>query len=97
MTAVSVEATGRRWIGRRPGVFIWPTAAAIAREQSASVIGRAPTETELVTRHGPREVDWAYTPMHGVGRKIVEELVSRTGFSAPHVVVARVEPKWSTR
>ncbi|QGN35191.1 phospho-sugar mutase [Microlunatus sp. Gsoil 973] len=48
--------------------------------------------TELVSRHGPREVDWVYTPMHGVGRKIVEELVSRTGFSAPHVVAAQADP-----
>ncbi len=48
--ASTAQDTGRRWIGRRPGVRIWATAAAMAREQSASVIGRAPTETELVTR-----------------------------------------------
>ncbi len=44
------QEIGSRWIGRRPWVRIWATAAAMAREQSASTIGRAPSDTELITR-----------------------------------------------
>ncbi len=44
------HAAGRRWIGRRPGRRTCATAAAMAREQSASEIGRAPIDTWLLTR-----------------------------------------------
>jgi phosphomannomutase len=46
----------------------------------------------LVPPTAPRELDWVYTAMHGVGRQIVTELVSRTGFRPPRVVGSQADP-----
>lgn len=46
----------------------------------------------LVDDEAPRELSWVYTPMHGVGRRIVEQLVARTGFEAPVVVAEQADP-----
>jgi phosphomannomutase len=46
----------------------------------------------LVAPDTPRELSWVFTPMHGVGKPVVEELISRTGFSAPIVVQEQAEP-----
>ncbi len=48
--ASTVQAMGKRWMGRRPWVRTLATAAAMAREQSASDTGRAPRDTRLDTR-----------------------------------------------
>jgi phosphomannomutase len=41
---------------------------------------------------GPRELKIVYTPLHGVGRDLVVEVLSRAGFPAPHVVPRQGAP-----
>jgi phosphomannomutase len=46
----------------------------------------------LVPTDAPRALDWVYTPLHGVGRKIVAEAVRRAGFDGAEVVRQQAEP-----
>ncbi|SEP94984.1 phospho-sugar mutase [Microlunatus flavus] len=46
----------------------------------------------LAPAGGPRDLRWAYTPMHGVGGGLVLDLVARAGFPAPAVVAEQAEP-----
>ena len=46
----------------------------------------------LVAEDDPRELRWAYTPLHGVGGGLVLDVVARAGFPAPAVVGAQAEP-----
>jgi phosphomannomutase len=46
----------------------------------------------LVPPDAPRELRWAYTPMHGVGGDLVLDLVARAGFPAPAVVAEQAAP-----
>ena len=46
----------------------------------------------LAGEAGPRDLRWAYTPMHGVGGAIVLDIVARAGFPAPAVVEEQAEP-----
>ncbi|HEY9291742.1 MAG TPA: phospho-sugar mutase [Microlunatus sp.] len=41
---------------------------------------------------GPRRLSWVYTPMHGVGGRIVAEAVQRIGFDEPVVVKDQADP-----
>ncbi|WP_017546760.1 phospho-sugar mutase [Nocardiopsis prasina] len=41
---------------------------------------------------GPRELSVVYTPLHGVGGRVLSEAVERAGFAAPEVVVEQFEP-----
>nr|WP_202886663.1 phospho-sugar mutase [Kribbella sandramycini] len=47
---------------------------------------------ELVPSDAPRELKVAYTPLHGVGRTLAEDAVTRAGFAVPAVVAAQAEP-----
>ncbi|NUR96629.1 MAG: phospho-sugar mutase [Kribbellaceae bacterium] len=47
---------------------------------------------ELVPADAPRDLNVAYTPLHGVGRTLVEAAVARAGFPAPQVVAAQADP-----
>ncbi|MGW1340053.1 phospho-sugar mutase [Kribbella sp. NPDC002412] len=47
---------------------------------------------ELVPADAPRELDVAYTPLHGVGRSLVEDAVVRAGFAVPSVVASQADP-----
>ncbi|MGW6282483.1 phospho-sugar mutase [Kribbella sp. NPDC055071] len=47
---------------------------------------------ELVPADAPRDLNVAYTPLHGVGRLLVEGAVARTGFAVPAVVPSQADP-----
>ncbi|WP_433016911.1 phospho-sugar mutase [Kribbella sp. CA-294648] len=46
----------------------------------------------LVPADAPRELKVAYTPLHGVGRLLVEAAVQRAGFAVPAVVASQADP-----
>ncbi|GAA1660850.1 phospho-sugar mutase [Kribbella alba] len=46
----------------------------------------------LVPADAPRSLNAAYTPLHGVGRALVEEAVQRAGFAVPAVVASQADP-----
>ncbi|QDP95675.1 phospho-sugar mutase [Microlunatus elymi] len=48
--------------------------------------------TSLIADGTPRSLSWVYTPMHGVGGRIVAEAVSRLGFDEPEVVKEQADP-----
>ncbi|WP_433166316.1 phospho-sugar mutase [Kribbella sp. CA-247076] len=47
---------------------------------------------KLVPADAPRELNVAYTPLHGVGRFLVEDAVARAGFAVPAVVPSQADP-----
>lgn len=47
---------------------------------------------ELVPTDAPRELNVAYTPLHGVGRLLAEDAVARAGFAVPAVVASQADP-----
>jgi phosphomannomutase len=46
----------------------------------------------VVAPDGPRDVTAVYTPLHGVGREVLEAAFARAGFPAPSVVAEQAEP-----
>ncbi len=48
--------------------------------------------TSLVPAEAPRDLRWVYTPMHGVGGRVVAEAVARAGFTGAEVVAEQAEP-----
>jgi phosphomannomutase len=46
----------------------------------------------LVPADAARALDWVYTPLHGVGGRIVTEAAQRAGFPAPEIVSQQAEP-----
>ncbi|TCM46598.1 phospho-sugar mutase [Kribbella sp. VKM Ac-2568] len=46
----------------------------------------------LVPADAPRSLNVAYTPLHGVGRALVEQAVHRAGFAVPAVVASQADP-----
>ncbi|MFG1814723.1 phospho-sugar mutase [Kribbella sp. NPDC049174] len=47
---------------------------------------------ELVPADAPRALNVAYTPLHGVGRTLVEDAIARAGFAEASVVASQAEP-----
>jgi phosphomannomutase len=47
---------------------------------------------QLVPADAPRDLNVAYTPLHGVGRTLVEAAVARAGFAVPQVVASQADP-----
>jgi phosphomannomutase len=45
-----------------------------------------------VVSAGPRDLTVAYTPLHGVGGRVLADTFAAAGFAAPHVVVEQAEP-----
>jgi phosphomannomutase len=46
----------------------------------------------LPASDGPRDITFAYTPLHGVGASVVRAVLDRTGFGPRHEAVEQVEP-----
>jgi phosphomannomutase len=46
----------------------------------------------LVPPEAPRELSWVYTPLHGVGREVVDRVIARNGFPPPEVVAEQADP-----
>ena len=70
----------------------------VARSDAYGRVGRelleayAARAASLAPQAGPRDLRWAYTPMHGVGGGLVLDVVARAGFPAPAVVAEQAEP-----
>ncbi len=47
---------------------------------------------QLVPAEAPRELNVAYTPLHGVGRLLAEDAAARAGFAVPAVVASQADP-----
>lgn len=56
-----------------------------------AVSGYLDAVTELVP-HGPRDLSVVYTPMHGVGGRVLLAAVEQAGFALPEVVAEQFEP-----
>ena len=56
------------------------------------VAGYLARAASLVAPSTPRELNWVYTAMHGVGGAIVDQLVAATGFPTPHQVAEQQQP-----
>src|SRR5690606_27866797 len=41
---------------------------------------------------GPRDIAFAYTPLHGVGAAVVRAVLERTGFGPCHETAEQIEP-----
>ncbi|MFE1781757.1 phospho-sugar mutase [Streptomyces sp. NPDC059506] len=48
--------------------------------------------TGVVADGSPRELSVVYTPLHGVGREVLERAFARAGFPAPAVVAEQADP-----
>jgi phosphomannomutase len=46
----------------------------------------------LVPSDAPRELSWVYTPLHGVGARVVARAIELTGFGAASVVTEQAAP-----
>ena len=72
--------------------------ADVPRSMSYRVLGAELVEAYLdraaglVPPEAPRALDWVYTPLHGVGRAVVDEAVARSGFRPSRVVAEQAEP-----
>ena len=48
--------------------------------------------TALPRADGPREIGFAYTPLHGVGASVVRAVLDRTGFGPRHETAEQIDP-----
>ncbi|MGO4955989.1 phospho-sugar mutase [Luteococcus sp. Sow4_B9] len=47
---------------------------------------------QLIPADAPRQVEWVYTAMHGVGARVVEQAAAAAGFPAAHSVPQQHDP-----
>lgn len=72
--------------------------ASIPRAEDYEVIGEplltayVARVASLVTAQTPRELQWVYTPMHGVGAEVVARVLDRTGLPTPVLVSDQALP-----
>ncbi len=61
----------------------------VGDELVAAYVARA---ASLVPADAPRELNWVYTALHGVGAAVVDQVVATAGFPEPHRVAEQIEP-----
>ena len=72
--------------------------ADVPRSRSYDVIGPELVDAYVdriassVPAAAPRQLQWVYTPLHGVGGSLVERVVEASGFPPPEVVPEQAEP-----
>ena len=72
--------------------------ASIARSTAYETIGEPLLDAyvaraaSLVAPDAPRDLNWVYTAMHGVGAEVVARVLDRTGFPAPALVDEQALP-----
>ena len=72
--------------------------AAIPRSNDYQLIGAELTDAyvaraaSLLGDRDPRDLVWVYTAMHGVGARIVEQVVDATGLPSPIIVAEQHDP-----
>ncbi|HNV12082.1 MAG TPA: phospho-sugar mutase, partial [Propionibacteriaceae bacterium] len=72
--------------------------AALPRGDSRTMVGDdlvaayASRAASLVPADAPRDITWVYTAMHGVGARVVDEVVALTGFTRGLAVAQQVDP-----
>ncbi len=72
--------------------------ADIPRSEDYSLVGEelvnayVARDASLVPAEAPRELVWAYTPLHGVGADIVARVLTATGFPPPALVDSQAVP-----
>ncbi|HEU4910155.1 MAG TPA: phospho-sugar mutase [Propionibacteriaceae bacterium] len=72
--------------------------ADVPRSRSYDIIGPELVDAYVdriassVPAAAPGQLRWIYTPLHGVGRSLVERVVEASGFPPPEVVLEQAEP-----
>lgn len=72
--------------------------ADVARSEEYPLVGEELVDAyvaraaALVPADAPRELDWVYTALHGVGASVVDAVVAAAGFPAPHRVLEQIDP-----
>jgi len=69
-----------------------PRSDAYSRVGADLLDAYAARAASLAPADGPHDLRWAYTPMHGVGGRLVLDIVERAGFPAPAVVASQADP-----
>ncbi|SKB08315.1 phospho-sugar mutase [Aeromicrobium choanae] len=69
----------------------------LPRDDGYSVLGDDVAQAYLdavaaLVPDGPRDLVVAYTPMHGVGGRLLADAAERAGFPAPHTVAEQLQP-----
>ena len=62
------------------------------RDVPEGLIAEYVADVASMTVSEPRDIHIAYTPMHGVGRLVLERVLAATGFPPPAVVPQQAEP-----
>ncbi|WP_332836193.1 phospho-sugar mutase [Propioniciclava soli] len=69
-----------------------PRSAAYAFVGEELLAAYAERLASLVPADAPRDLGWAYTPLHGVGAEVVARVLDRAGFPAPALVSEQALP-----
>jgi phosphomannomutase len=85
---VAIEAAIRA-VGPLSAVSLGPPGKALDDSIVASYVEGA---AAVVAAGGPRELTVAYTPLHGVGGRVLASVLQRAGFAAPLTVAEQAEP-----
>lgn len=62
------------------------------RTVDAELVDAYVARAASLVSEAPRELNWVYTAMHGVGASVVDAVVETTGFPQPHRVAEQIAP-----